>query len=76
MQENIMSERNVQLTPGKQQHAKSTQECCREVSGPRMCDSPFIIKLHATYNRPEHVCFLLEPALGGELHATYNYFWM
>eukprot|EP00439_Symbiodinium_sp_Y106_P046777 s4226_g5.t7 len=54
MQENIMSERNVQL----------------------MCDSPFIIKLHATYNRPEHVCFLLEPALGGELHATYNYFWM
>ncbi|CAJ1426564.1 unnamed protein product [Effrenium voratum] len=37
-----------------------------------MCDSPFIVKLFETYNSPEHLYFLLELALGGELYATYN----
>ncbi|CAE7197828.1 Prkg1 [Symbiodinium necroappetens] len=37
-----------------------------------MCDSAFIVKLHETYNSPEHLYFLLELALGGELYATYN----
>jgi len=37
-----------------------------------MTNSPFIIKLHATYNGSQTVYFLLEPALGGELYATYN----
>ena len=44
----------------------------RDASGPRMCDSAFIVKLHETYNSPEHLYFLLELALGGELYATYN----
>ncbi|CAE7538821.1 egl-4, partial [Symbiodinium sp. CCMP2456] len=38
-----------------------------------MCDSPFIVKLHKTYTSPQHVYFLLELALGGQLYATYNY---
>jgi cGMP-dependent protein kinase len=37
-----------------------------------MTNSPFIIKLHATYNGTQTLYFLLEVALGGELYATYN----
>jgi CRP-like cAMP-binding protein len=37
-----------------------------------MTNSPFIIKLHETYNGAQSLYFLLEPALGGELYATYN----
>eukprot|EP00931_Biecheleriopsis_adriatica_P115382 TRINITY_DN91183_c0_g1_i1.p1 TRINITY_DN91183_c0_g1~~TRINITY_DN91183_c0_g1_i1.p1 ORF type:complete len:784 (-),score=234.97 TRINITY_DN91183_c0_g1_i1:168-2477(-) len=37
-----------------------------------MCDSDFIVKLYETYNSKEHLYFLLELALGGELYATYN----
>lgn len=37
-----------------------------------MCDSPFIVKLFETYNLSQHLCFLLELALGGELYTTYN----
>eukprot|EP00747_Dinoflagellata_sp_TGD_P113434 gnl/TRDRNA2_/TRDRNA2_171705_c0_seq2.p1 gnl/TRDRNA2_/TRDRNA2_171705_c0~~gnl/TRDRNA2_/TRDRNA2_171705_c0_seq2.p1 ORF type:complete len:512 (+),score=116.10 gnl/TRDRNA2_/TRDRNA2_171705_c0_seq2:54-1589(+) len=37
-----------------------------------MCDSPFIIKLYQTYNLPETLEFLLEPALGGELFSVYR----
>jgi CRP-like cAMP-binding protein len=37
-----------------------------------MTNCPFIIKLHETYNGTQSLYFLLEPALGGELYATYN----
>lgn len=37
-----------------------------------MTNSPFIIKLYETYNGQQTLYFLLEPALGGELYATYN----
>merc|ERR1712060_124455 len=37
-----------------------------------MTNSPFIIRLHETYNGSQTLYFLLEPALGGELYATYN----
>merc|ERR1711948_66281 len=37
-----------------------------------MTNSVFIIKLHETYNGAQSLYFLLEPALGGELYATYN----
>jgi len=37
-----------------------------------MTNSPFIIKLHATFNGSSTLYFLLEPAMGGELYATYN----
>jgi len=37
-----------------------------------MTNSEFIIKLHETYNGAQSLYFLLEPALGGELYATYN----
>jgi serine/threonine protein kinase len=37
-----------------------------------MTNSPFIIQLHETYNGAQTLYFLLEPALGGELYATYN----
>lgn len=38
----------------------------------RMVDSPFVVRLIATYNGAQHVYFLLEAALGGELFATYE----
>jgi serine/threonine protein kinase len=38
----------------------------------RMTNSVFIIKLFETYNGSQSLYFLLEPALGGELYATYN----
>jgi len=37
-----------------------------------MTNSPFIVKLYETYNGAQTLYFLLEPALGGELYATYN----
>jgi serine/threonine protein kinase len=37
-----------------------------------MTNSPFIIQLWETYNGSQTLYFLLEPALGGELYATYN----
>jgi len=37
-----------------------------------MTNSDFIIKLYATYNSTQFLYFLLEPALGGELYATYT----
>jgi len=38
----------------------------------KMVDSPFVVRLMATYNGREHVYFLLEAALGGELFTTYE----
>jgi len=37
-----------------------------------MTNSPFIIKLFECYNGSQTMYFLMEPALGGELYATYN----
>merc|ERR1719421_506780 len=37
-----------------------------------MCNSAFIIKLFQTYNGAQTLYFLMEPALGGELYATYH----
>merc|ERR1712217_366944 len=37
-----------------------------------MTNSAFIIKLYECYNGSQTMYFLLEPALGGELYATYN----
>jgi len=37
-----------------------------------MTNSSFIIKLFETYNGSQSIYFLMEPALGGELYATYN----
>merc|ERR1712232_719350 len=37
-----------------------------------MTNSIFIIRLWETYNGSQTLYFLLEPALGGELYATYN----
>jgi len=38
----------------------------------KMLDTPFVVRLLATYNGREHVYFLLEAALGGELFTTYE----
>merc|ERR1719163_678592 len=37
-----------------------------------MTNSIFIIKLYECYNGSQTLYFLMEPALGGELYATYN----
>jgi len=37
-----------------------------------IADSPYIVKLFATYNWNSQVCFLLELLLGGELYALYT----
>ncbi|CAD7949817.1 unnamed protein product [Amoebophrya sp. A120] len=37
-----------------------------------LCDSQFVIRLHATFRTAEYLYFLLEPALGGELFAVYH----
>mmetsp|Transcript_1989 Transcript_1989/g.5368 ORF Transcript_1989/g.5368 Transcript_1989/m.5368 type:complete len:788 (-) Transcript_1989:173-2536(-) len=37
-----------------------------------MTNSPFIIRLYETYSGEKTLYFLLEPALGGELYATYT----
>merc|ERR1712190_396016 len=37
-----------------------------------MTNSPFVIKLWECYNGSQSLYFLMEPALGGELYATYH----
>ena len=37
-----------------------------------LCDSSFVIKLYATFKTKDSLYFLLEPAMGGELYATYH----
>mmetsp|Transcript_12584 Transcript_12584/g.36094 ORF Transcript_12584/g.36094 Transcript_12584/m.36094 type:complete len:828 (+) Transcript_12584:118-2601(+) len=37
-----------------------------------MTNSAFIVRLYCTYNGSQTLYFLMEPALGGELYATYN----
>jgi len=37
-----------------------------------MTNSPFIIRAFATFNSPSTLYFLLEAALGGDVHTTYN----
>jgi len=51
---------------------KMQQGVKREKEILSMCDSDFVIKLYATFKDPGHLYFLLEPALGGELYATYH----
>merc|ERR1719411_192454 len=51
---------------------KMEQSLVQEKNILKMVDSPFIVRLIATYNGREHVYFLLEPALGGELFTTYE----
>lgn len=38
----------------------------------RMTDSPFLVRLAATFNTQEHVEFLMEAAMGGELYTVYQ----
>merc|ERR1719329_41848 len=40
----------------------------------RRTDSPFLVRLAATFTSQESLFFLLEPSLGGELHTIYNRF--
>mmetsp|Transcript_35221 Transcript_35221/g.61345 ORF Transcript_35221/g.61345 Transcript_35221/m.61345 type:complete len:258 (+) Transcript_35221:3-776(+) len=35
-------------------------------------DCPFVIRLYETYNTPEFIFFVLELALGGDLHTVYH----
>merc|ERR1712007_405539 len=37
-----------------------------------MTKSPFIIKLYETYSSADSLSFLMEAALGGELHVIYH----
>lgn len=36
------------------------------------CNSDFIVRIYATFNLEDYLCFLLEPAMGGELFQTYH----
>lgn len=38
----------------------------------RMTHSPFLVRLAATFNGDQHLYFLLEPAMGGELFTIYQ----
>jgi len=48
------------------------QSVMREKEILALCDSEFVIKLSATFKDDQHLYFLLEPAMGGELYATYH----
>jgi len=37
-----------------------------------MMSSPFLIKLAATFNSEQHLCFLLELGSGGDIFSLYN----
>jgi serine/threonine protein kinase len=51
---------------------KMQQGVMREKDILAMCDSDFVVKLFATFKDRDSLYFLLEPAMGGELYATYH----
>mmetsp|Transcript_19465 Transcript_19465/g.48766 ORF Transcript_19465/g.48766 Transcript_19465/m.48766 type:complete len:823 (-) Transcript_19465:925-3393(-) len=53
---------------------KMQQGTMREKHILALCDSDFVIKLFATFKDQQYLYFVLEPALGGELYATYHKF--
>lgn len=60
------------VSKGYLTHLKMVHSVLNEKHILKMVDSPFVIRLLATYNGREHVYFLLEAALGGELFTTYE----
>merc|ERR1712083_390984 len=38
----------------------------------QVTDSPFLVKLAATFNRGDYLFFLLEAAMGGDLYTVYR----
>lgn len=60
------------LSKGYVVKTKMQQGTVREKDILAMCDSPFVIRLYATYKDQQYLYFLMELALGGELYATYH----
>lgn len=58
----------------KRQIERTKQQLCvlNEKTVLRMTDSPFLVRAAAMYNLREHVEFLMEAVLGGELYSIYQ----
>lgn len=63
-----------QLSKGYIIKMRTHKGVLREKEIMALCNSPFIIRLYKTFKTQEHLYFLLEPALGGELFAIYHKF--
>jgi len=61
-----------QLSKGYILKMRTQKGVMREKDIMALCHSPFIIKLFKTFKTKDHLYFLLEPALGGELFAIYH----
>lgn len=61
-----------QLSKGYILKMRTQKGVLREKEIMSLCNSPFIIKLYKTFKSKDHLYFLLEPALGGELFALYH----
>ncbi|CAJ1411423.1 unnamed protein product [Effrenium voratum] len=60
------------LSKGYIVQRQQEQSVINEKNVLRMTQSPFIIRLAATFNEPQRLHFLLEPALGGDLFTVYQ----
>jgi len=61
-----------QLSKGYILKMRTQKGVLREKEIMALCHSPFIIRLFKTFKSKEHLYFLLEAALGGELFALYH----
>lgn len=60
------------VSKGYLQHLRMQYSVLNEKRILKMLDTPFVVRLLATYNGKEYVYFLLEAALGGEMFTTYE----
>jgi cGMP-dependent protein kinase len=60
-----------QLSKGHLLKEKQANGVMNEKKILRMTHCPFLVQVAATFNLKNHLCFLLEPAMGGELFTIY-----
>jgi cGMP-dependent protein kinase len=61
-----------QLSKGHIMKTKMQKSVISEKRILMLCDSKFVIKLYTTFKTKDSLYFLMEPAMGGELYATYH----
>ncbi len=60
------------LSKGYIKHESLVDHIISEKNTMQMLDSPFSVRVYQTYRDEQYVCFLMEPACGGEIFQRYS----